>query len=112
MPAMPGEREYDVILFDRYEPKYMPASGNFIWFGAVAPGRLTPLAPTRILDTRSTSAVNYAGAKPGAASTTRAAARPKASAQSRGTSRTPTAYAIAGLVVRLDRGRRSAPRAV
>ncbi|MCU1393721.1 MAG: phosphoesterase [Ilumatobacteraceae bacterium] len=44
---------------------YIPA------VGAVAPGRLTPLAPTRILDTRSQSAVNYTGAKPGAASTTR-----------------------------------------
>jgi hypothetical protein len=30
--------QYDVIIFDRYEPKFMPPSGNFIWFGALAPG--------------------------------------------------------------------------
>jgi uncharacterized protein YegL len=29
---------FDVIIFDRYEPKFMPASGNFIWFGALASG--------------------------------------------------------------------------
>src|SRR5258706_11220513 len=31
-------KKYDVIIFDRYEPKYMPPSGNFIWVGAVVPG--------------------------------------------------------------------------
>ncbi|MCU1367806.1 MAG: acid phosphatase [Ilumatobacteraceae bacterium] len=46
---------------------YVPA------IGAVGPGRLNPLAPTRIFDTRSGSAVNFSGAKPGAASTTRVA---------------------------------------
>ncbi len=40
---LPGEWErdrpadVDVVMFDRYTPKYMPASGNFIWFGAVPP---------------------------------------------------------------------------
>ena len=29
---------YDVLIFDRYEPKFMPASGNFLWFGALASG--------------------------------------------------------------------------
>ncbi len=29
----------DVVIFDRYVPKYMPASGNYIWFGAL-PGNL------------------------------------------------------------------------
>ena len=46
---------------------YVPA------IGSVGPGRLAPLAPTRIFDTRSGSAVNFSGAKPGAASTTRVA---------------------------------------
>jgi uncharacterized protein YegL len=27
----------DVILFDRYQPKYLPVSGNFVYFGAVPP---------------------------------------------------------------------------
>ncbi|MBC7782636.1 MAG: VWA domain-containing protein [Burkholderiales bacterium] len=31
--------DVDVILFDRYVPKYMPVSGNYIWFGAL-PGDL------------------------------------------------------------------------
>jgi hypothetical protein len=30
-------QEYDVVVFDRYTPKFMPDSGNFIWFGAVPP---------------------------------------------------------------------------
>ena len=29
--------KYDVILFDRYTPTYLPAAGNFIYFGAVPP---------------------------------------------------------------------------
>src|SRR3954470_10711294 len=32
----PGD--YDVIIFDRYSPKQLPASGNFIYFGALAGG--------------------------------------------------------------------------
>jgi uncharacterized protein YegL len=31
-------QNYDVIIFDRYEPAFMPPSGNFIWFGAIAKG--------------------------------------------------------------------------
>jgi hypothetical protein len=31
-------QQYDVIIFDRYEPKYMPSSGNFMWFDAIPPG--------------------------------------------------------------------------
>ena len=27
--------KYDVVFFDRYVPKYRPASGNFVWFGAI-----------------------------------------------------------------------------
>ena len=40
----PGEFEqkrpadYDVIIFDRYAPQQLPASGNFIYFGAVPGG--------------------------------------------------------------------------
>ena len=30
--------KYDVILFDRYTPKTMPAKGNFVFFGAVPSG--------------------------------------------------------------------------
>lgn len=30
-------QDFDVIIFDRYTPKFMPPSGNFIWFGAVPP---------------------------------------------------------------------------
>lgn len=30
--------EFDVVIFDRYTPKFMPPSGNFIWFGAIPPG--------------------------------------------------------------------------
>ena len=37
-------QQYDVIVFDRYEPKFMPSSGNFIWFGALANGlKLKPM---------------------------------------------------------------------
>ena len=37
-------QQYDVIMFDRYEPTFMPASGNFIWFGAIGKGlRLKPM---------------------------------------------------------------------
>jgi hypothetical protein len=32
----PGQ--YDVIVFDAYVPKRLPAAGNFIWFAAVPPG--------------------------------------------------------------------------
>jgi acid phosphatase len=38
---------------------------------SVADGRLVPVAPTRVFDTRPTSLVNYSGAKPGPASTTK-----------------------------------------
>ncbi|MGN6506957.1 MAG: vWA domain-containing protein [Tepidisphaeraceae bacterium] len=40
----PGEWEQqrpgnlDVVLFDRYAPKYLPASGNYIWFDAIPAG--------------------------------------------------------------------------
>jgi hypothetical protein len=40
----PGEyeakqpRDFDVIWFDRYSPKQLPPSGNFVYFGAVPPG--------------------------------------------------------------------------
>ena len=44
---------------------YLPATS------AVDDGRLVTVAPTRIFDTRPASAVNYTGAKPAAASTTR-----------------------------------------
>ena len=46
---------------------YVPATS------AVDDGRLVTVAPTRIFDTRPASAVNYSGAKPAAASTTRVA---------------------------------------
>jgi len=29
--------KYDVILFDRYQPKFVPPTGNFMYFGAVPP---------------------------------------------------------------------------
>lgn len=29
---------FDVILFDRYQPKFLPPAGNFVFFGAVPPG--------------------------------------------------------------------------
>jgi uncharacterized protein YegL len=32
--------KYDVIVFDRYTPKFLPDAGNFVYFGAVPP--LTP----------------------------------------------------------------------
>ena len=28
---------FDVILFDRYQPKFLPPAGNFVYFGAVPP---------------------------------------------------------------------------
>jgi uncharacterized protein YegL len=31
-------QKFDVVMFDRYEPKFLPPSGNFIWFGALADG--------------------------------------------------------------------------
>jgi hypothetical protein len=30
--------QYDVIIFDRYSPKKLPPSGNFVYFGCVGPG--------------------------------------------------------------------------
>jgi hypothetical protein len=30
--------DFDVVLFDRYAPKSLPPSGNFIWFGAIPDG--------------------------------------------------------------------------
>ncbi len=37
-------KDYDVIIFDRYTPKALPASGNFIYFGCVGPGlKLKPV---------------------------------------------------------------------
>jgi uncharacterized protein YegL len=30
--------KYDVIMFDQYQPKFMPQNGNFIWFRALPPG--------------------------------------------------------------------------
>ena len=30
--------DYDVIVFDRYSPAQLPATGNFMYFGAVAAG--------------------------------------------------------------------------
>lgn len=29
--------KYDVIMFDQYQPKFMPQSGNFMWFRALPP---------------------------------------------------------------------------
>ena len=29
----PGD--FDVVMFDRYVPRYMPTSGNFVWFGVL-----------------------------------------------------------------------------
>jgi len=29
---------FDVVLFDRVVPKYMPTAGNFVWFGALPEG--------------------------------------------------------------------------
>jgi hypothetical protein len=40
----PGEyeqkqpKDFDVIMFDRYAPKVLPSSGNFMYFGTIAPG--------------------------------------------------------------------------
>lgn len=31
-------KDFDVIIFDRYTPKQLPDSGNFMYFGCVAPG--------------------------------------------------------------------------
>ena len=30
-------KQFDVILFDRYQPQWMPPSGSFIWFGCAPP---------------------------------------------------------------------------
>ncbi|HEX8521990.1 MAG TPA: BatA and WFA domain-containing protein, partial [Tepidisphaeraceae bacterium] len=30
--------KYDVIIFDRYRPKFLPEAGNFMYFGAIPPG--------------------------------------------------------------------------
>ena len=30
--------DYDVIVFDRYNPKQLPATGNFLYFGCLPPG--------------------------------------------------------------------------
>lgn len=36
--------DFDVIMFDRYSPKVLPESGNFIYFGAAPPGlKLKPI---------------------------------------------------------------------
>lgn len=34
--------KYDVILFDRYTPTYLPAAGNFVYFGCVPPASPGP----------------------------------------------------------------------
>jgi hypothetical protein len=31
-------KDFDVVIFDRYSPTQMPPSGNFIYFGCIAPG--------------------------------------------------------------------------
>jgi len=31
------DKKFDVIIFDRYQPKFMPSAGNFVFFGAVPP---------------------------------------------------------------------------
>ncbi len=35
--------DYDVVIFDRYTPKQLPPTGNFVWFGALPPN--TKLKP-------------------------------------------------------------------
>ncbi len=30
--------KYDVVIFDRYRPKFLPTAGSFVYFGAVPPG--------------------------------------------------------------------------
>ncbi len=30
--------KYDVIIFDRYRPKFVPQAGSFVYFGAIPPG--------------------------------------------------------------------------
>src|SRR5205823_482428 len=37
---------YNVILFDRYQPKYLPDSGNFVYFGAAPPNSKITAAPS------------------------------------------------------------------
>jgi hypothetical protein len=34
--------KYDVVIFDRYTPKFLPEAGNFIYFGAVPPTTAGP----------------------------------------------------------------------
>ena len=34
--------KYDVILYDRYTPTYLPAAGNFVYFGSVPPASQGP----------------------------------------------------------------------
>lgn len=35
--------KYDVVIYDRYQPKYVPATGNFMYFRATPPGgRIKP----------------------------------------------------------------------
>ena len=37
-------QDADVIIFDRYSPKQLPPSGNFVYFGCIAPGlKLKPV---------------------------------------------------------------------
>jgi len=35
-------QKYDVVIFDRYTPTYLPEAGNFIYFGAVPPTTTGP----------------------------------------------------------------------
>lgn len=35
--AAKPDRKFDVIIFDRYQPKFLPESGNFVYFGATPP---------------------------------------------------------------------------
>ena len=35
--AAKPDKKFDVIIFDRYQPKFMPDAGNFVYFGAVPP---------------------------------------------------------------------------
>jgi len=38
--------DYDVIVFDRYSPKWLPEAGNFMYFGGTAPD--SPLKPVKL----------------------------------------------------------------
>jgi hypothetical protein len=39
-------QKFDVIIFDRYRPKFLPEAGNFVYFGATPPrGKLTGEPP-------------------------------------------------------------------